>query len=274
MDKSFKPFDMNFQFRLGGTLLEPQEAVALFSATTSDSNKKPMIDLDHVIDFDALDPGKLFELAVNKQNEDLASLAWKISIQQTKGTASKQKATHVSPKFKVLEGTSNTLDLDEIIAYLNRTSCYCTLGVAMLLKVTNEKEWVTLRETAIMFANNLMTKGSSKSCKFLRGFELRNGVLSPIDLSSGMERRKTFHVSPMYLALREGLVYCTKHNLLQHKRMLSVGATNSGLTSPQIDNTRRIYYKISATSRGKELVEMWGDIDRYIAKNFEMQAAS
>ena len=273
MGGSFKPFDMNFQFRLGGTLLEPQEAVALFSATTSDSDKKPMIDLDHVIDFDALDPGKLFELAVNKQSEDLASLAWKISIQQTKGTAPKQKAKHASPKLKVLEGASTVLDLDEIIAHLNRTSRYSTLGVAMLLKVTSEKEWVTLRETAIMYANDLMAKGSSKSCKFLRGFELRNGVLSPIDPSSGIERRKTFHVSPMYLALREGLVYCTKHDLLHHKRMLSVGATNSGATSPQIENTRRIYYKISATERSKQLVEMWGDIDRYIAKNFEMLAA-
>jgi hypothetical protein len=126
----------------------------------------------------------------------------------------------------------------------------------------------------VTFANDLMKNGSNVSCNFLRGFELRNGELSPIDISSGMERKRTFHVSPMYLALREGLVYCTKHNLLQYKRMLSVGATHSGVTSPQIDNTRRIYYKISATERGKQLVEMWGDLDRYIAKSFEIQAAS
>lgn len=276
MDRSFNLHDMSFQFCLGGTPLEPQEAMALFSATTAGSGKKPMIELDHLIDFNNLDPGKLFELAINKQNEELASLAWKISIQQTKKDSSKQSAQRTSTKLKVLDGAVKTseTELDDIISYLNRTTSYATLGVAMLLKATSEKEWVTLRETAVNFANDLMKNGSNVSCKFFRGFELRNGKLSPIDMSSGMERKRTFHVSPMYLALREGLVYCTKHNLLQHKRMLSVGATNSGMTSPQIDNTRRIYYKISAAERGKQLVGMWGDLDRYIAKSFEMQTAS
>jgi len=259
---------MNFQFCLAGTPIEPHEAVALLEIAAPKGSSKPMIDISTIIDTKELNASKLFELAVSKQNQDLASLAWKISVQQ------KQPATFGAPKLKVVSSVKEPT-LEGIIEQLNGTNSYCALGTAMLLKATSFKQWVTLRETATYFAGEIVNKKLGfPTSKFLRGFEMVEGKPTPIDLSSGIERKHTFHVSPMYIALREGLVYCKKHGLVEQKQMLSVGAPYSKNSSLQIDSTRRIYYKINCSKRGLQLVEMWADMDRYIEKNFELQAVS
>lgn len=267
---------MNFQFRLGGVPLETSEAAALLNMSNG-SSKAPVIDLETLIGHDALDAGKLFEMAVSKQDQSLASLAWKISIQQQNKTTTKKPET---PKLKVVRTAHSDLeDLEEIIEYLNNSSSYSAMGVAMLLRAASRKEWITLRATAIQFANqmwssSLTKKGFAMNSKMFRGFEFTNGSLSPVDLSSGVERRNTFHVSPMYIALREGLIYCKQQNLVEQEKCVSVGAPYATKKSPQADSTRRIYYRIKASERGKELTSMWADLDRYIEKTFELQAAS
>jgi len=207
---------MNFQFCLAGTPIEPHEAVALLEIAAPKGSSKPMIDISTIIDTKELNASKLFELAVSKQNQDLASLAWKISVQQ------KQPATFGAPKLKVVSSVKEPT-LEGIIEQLNGTNSYCALGTAMLLKATSFKQWVTLRETATYFAGEIVNKKLGfPTSKFLRGFEMVEGKPTPIDLSSGIERKHTFHVSPMYIALREGLVYCKKHGLVEQKQMLSV----------------------------------------------------
>lgn len=266
---------MNFQFRLGGVPLETSEAAALLNMS-SGSSKPPVIDLETLIGHDALDAGKLFEMAVSKQDQNLASLAWKVSVQQQNKTATKRIET---PKLKVVKDVRSDLkDLESIIEYVNSSSSYSAMGVAMLLKATSKKEWVTLRSTAIQFANqmwsaSLSKKGFAMNSKMFRGFEFTNGSLSPVDLSSGVERRNTFHVSPMYISLREGLIYCKQQDLVEQERCVSVGAPYAVNKAPQADSTRRIYYRIKASERGRELISMWADLDRYIEKTFELQAA-
>ena len=269
--------DMNFQFQLGGVPLEANEAAALLSMNKTGSSSPTMIDLESVIDSEALDAGKLFEMAVSKQDESLASLAWKISVQQKDKKVIPVKK---EPKFKVITGKpSDTKSLEEIIEHLNNSSSYSSLGAAMILKAASEKEWVTLRTTAIGFANkmwadSLNKKGLVLNYKMLRGFELQNGSLEPVHLSSGVKRKDTFHVSPMYIALREGLLFCKKQDLVIQKNRVSIGAPYSKGTSKQADSTRRIYYSIKATERGHELLSMWADIDRYIDKTLVSQVAS
>lgn len=264
---------MNFQFALAGIPIEMAEAEALLKATRGDT-ANPVIDISSLIDSENLDASKLFEMAVSKKQQDLASLAWKISMQQTKPIKATQMAAPT--KLRLVEKEESSVDLGEIIDHLNNSRSYATLGVAMLLKATSTKQWVTLRETATFFANELFKQRHVvPPSKFLRGFQVMDGGMSvgPVDMSSGLERRHTFHVSPMYIALREGLLYCKKHDLVEQKRMLSVGAPYAKAPKNNSDSTRRIYYKISATSRGKQMVNLWADLDQYIMKNFEMQAA-
>lgn len=259
---------MNFQFRIGGTILEQNEAEALLSATKN-SSTPTIIDLNPVLSHAQMDAGKLFELAVTQKNQDLASLAWKISVQQQQ--EAKKKETAKTPKL-TLVSYEKQQSLESIIEHLNNTTSYRSLGVAMLLKATKEREWVTLREVATEFANEMWPRVST-NCKLLKGFEHKAGKLTPVDLSSGIERRYTFHVSPLYISLREGLIYCKSQNLMEQKKMLSVGAPYAKTTDPRTESTRRIYYKIKATERGEALAELWADIDRYIQKGFQIQQA-
>lgn len=262
---------MNFQFALAGIPIELAEAEALLKAMRGET-VSPVIDISTLIDSKNLDASKLFEMAVNKKQQGLASLAWKISMQQAK--PSKVSKLAVPTKLRLIENEPKPCGLEEIIDHLNNSRSYATLGVAMLLKATSTKQWVTLRETATFFANELFKQRHiAPASKFLRGFQVMDGGLSPVDMSSGLERRHTFHVSPMYIALREGLLYCKKHGLVEQKRMLSVGAPYAKAPKQNSDSTRRIYYKIAATSRGKDMVNLWADLDQYIMKNFEIQAA-
>ena len=263
---------MNFQFALAGIPIEMAEAEALLKATRGAATT-PVIDIGSLIDSQNLDAAKLFEMAVSNKQQDLASLAWKVSMQQNKvGVAT--SFAKPNRKLKLVEGSTKATQLEEIIDHLNKSRSYASLGVAMLLKATNTKQWVTLRETATFFANELFKQRQAyPASKFMRGFQVMDGGLSPVDMSSGLERKHTFHVSPMYIALREGLIYCKNHELVEQKRMLSVGAPYAQSPSKNSDSTRRIYYKISASERGKQLVDMWADLDEYIMKNFEVQAA-
>ena len=70
---------MTFQFLLNGTPLEQSEAATLIK-TVKNSRSAPTIELSEVFDTSKLDSKSLFELAVDKGSQELASLAWKISV--------------------------------------------------------------------------------------------------------------------------------------------------------------------------------------------------
>ena len=259
---------MNFQFAFNGTPIEPHEAVALLEASSNKGSSKPVIDISNLIDSKDLDAGKLFELAVSNQNQGLASLAWKISVQQNQARPRKAQGQSTYSTSRIL--TADTDSIENIIEHLNSTTNYTSLGVALLLRATSNKEWITLRETAIHYVNEvILNKLGLNNSKFLRGFEWDGQQYMPVDMSSGQKRRNTFHVSPLYISLREGLVYCKKHDLVNQKKMLSVGALYVKNPSPSVDSTRRLYYKIKASDRGQQLIKMWADMDRYIEKVLE-----
>lgn len=262
---SYTVFDMNFQFCFNGTPIEPHEAVALLEASSYKGPTKPVIDICNLIDSKDLDAGKLFEMAVSNQNQGLASLAWKVSVQQNQAQPRKVQTPASHSASKAL--TVDTDSIENIIEHLNGTSTYTSLGVALLLRATSSKEWVTLREAAIHYVNDvILDKLKLNNSKFLRGFKWDGNQFMPVDMSSGQKRRDTFHVSPLYISLREGLVYCKKHDLVNQKKMLSVGAPYTKNPSPSVDSTRRLYYKIKASDRGQQLIKMWADMDRYIDK--------
>jgi hypothetical protein len=258
---------MNIQFSLAGTALNSEEALALLESTKGKGSNS-VIELERIIDINELDANVLFQTAVATGDQNLASLAWKISVSKK----TEPQPVKETPKLTLVTPAKKLQDLDSIIDYLNKTSSYTSTGVAMLLKMSAGKEWFTLRETAIHFANTIFAEDRMLiTSKFFRGFEYVDGKLSPIDYNGKIERKKTFHVSPMYIALREGLVYCTRNELLEQVRVLSVGAPYVDQPTPSVQATRRVYYKIRATERGKQLAEMWADLDRYIVRNFAAQ---
>lgn len=260
---------MNFQFCFNGTPIEPSEAVALLEATSGKDRNGSIIDISNFIDSKNLDANKLFELSVSSKNQGLASLAWKISIQQSQAKPSSGDTQNI--KAIVAPSNNKTNNLEDIIEHLNSTTSYTALGVALILNATKDKEWVTLRGVASDVVNEILSeKLHLTKSKFFRGFESQGGVYTPLDLSSGHKRKYTFHVSPLYISLREGLVYCKTHGLVEQKKLLSTGAPYAKNSSPSADSTRRLYYKIKASERGHELIKLWADLDRYIEKTIRI----
>jgi len=266
--------DMNFQFCLMGTPVELNEAAALMTATRG-TNKKPLdIELSNLLDFNTVDSKKLFELAVESNNQELASLAWKVSVNQKQHRPQLQQVQNVLPKKvkQVVVATSNT-SVDDLIDKMVQSTAYPFVGAAMLLKAANDKEWVTLRETALYFANSMWAAPTiSRKSRFFRGLTWENGKLTTLDLSAGVPRRETFHVSPLYISLREGLIFCTKEGLVEQRRLLSTGCTDKEKIVPNsIAQMKRMYYKVRLTAKGRELCSQWGDIEYYIAQQFATQ---
>jgi hypothetical protein len=265
---------MNFQFCLKGTPIDQNEAAALLTATRG-ANKKPLdIELSNLLDFNTVDSKKLFELAVENNNQALASLAWKVSVDQKQDRPQLQQTQIALPKkIKQVVSTSADTSIDNLIDKMAQSTSHPFVGAAMLLKAANDKEWITLRETALSFANTMWAVPTvSRNSRFFRGLTLNKGKLTTLDLSSGVPRRQTFHVSPLYISLREGLVFCIKEGLVEQRRMLSTGCTDkSRVVSTAISQMKRMYYKVRLTNKGRELCSHWGDIEYYIAQQFAAQ---
>jgi len=250
---------MNFQFLLQGTPIEKEEAAALFKATQSAKTDYYPIDLEKVIDLKVIDSKKLFDLAVEKKIPDLASLAFKVSL-ATNSNASKPRVRNpnrIARRTARVRGSSS----EEIIELLNQTSSYWATGAASILLETSSTEWCTLREIAINIVNMLDRQTRMpKNSVLYRGFTQTDEGWEPLDFSYGVERKNTFHVSPVYIGLREGLLWCVKNGLVEQKSLMSVTPTNESNKGTM----SRIFYKIKATENANSIVGLWADLPNYI----------
>ena len=85
---------MDIQFSLHGSPLLYSEAEALIQ--TSTRIKKPLkIDITDYVNVDELNSSKLFDLAVKTKNQELASLAFKISVSKDKTTTKQENKNTV-----------------------------------------------------------------------------------------------------------------------------------------------------------------------------------
>ncbi len=274
MDRSHH-FDMNFQFCLQGVPLESSEASALIDATRNGRKNPISIELTNLIDFGKVDSKRLFDLAVETNNKELASVAWKVSVEQR---LTQTKFIRRDPvKLSVVSSPSKLNYVENLIETLVKSNTYSHAGAAMLLQAASQKEWVTIRETALLFANTMWdNKEVPRDSKFFRGFIPTREGLTTLDLGTGVSRKDTFHVSPIYIGLREGLLLCLREGLVEQRKVLSTGAVNKkGKPVPSnVSKMQRVYYKVKLTGRGQELCDKWGDMDLYISQQFSHQVAS
>lgn len=267
---------MNLHFRLQGTLLEPQEAAALLTAANKGANTIPEIDLDKVINIDKLDSASLFKMSVETNNKDLASLAWKISVAQQDTTGKKPTFKKTPTRVKKYESTPQQT-IEELIEHIASSTSYPCVGMAMLLQMTNENSSTTIRKTAVHYVNKIWEDGllikrphNQGTSKFFRGFKPTGDGWVPLILQPGIVRKDTFHVSPIYIALREGLLLGVREGIFEQSSVISWGASQNkeSNTKPGVSKMSRVFYNITKTNKGSEMYSKWGDIDEYIKKAF------
>lgn len=265
--------NMPFQFLLGSTPIKQTEAAALLAATGEYGEGPISIELTDIFDFRKIDSKRLFELSVQKQDQDLASLAWKISIQKavdgkavlkSKGAP---KTTRNGAHMKVLKESATP---EELIEKLNSHNSYWSAGAALLLMQSSVGDWVTMREVATDYVNKLWRNtGVRETCVAFKGFTRNSGTgaWEPVDNAAGIDRKNTFHVSPVYIGLREGLIWCRNHGLVEQEKGISVGSLRDNAAA-KAEHMQRMFYKVRATRLGHTVVESWGDIEDYIDRVF------
>jgi hypothetical protein len=265
-------FSMDFNFNYGGMTLDKPEAAALLQASSPKGTKPFEIDLSKLIDVRVVDSNKLFKLSVDQQNPALASLAFKLA---TANVPTTPKATHkvvITDKEPVPSSTGLMLGMEplEIIADLNKSACYRSVGTAVLLHYANTVDSRAMRDIASEFVNDCLTTHKMKKTSIaFRGFtQGSGGKLEPIDNAPKIPRRDTYPVSPVYISLREGLIYCERHGLLSIRQNYSVGSLRSD-ASPLAEKLKRMYYTFKLTDKGNEVKEYWGDMESFIVKFFK-----
>jgi hypothetical protein len=243
-----------FTYTLKGKDLTKDEAVALAEATSSIPIK---IDLATVLNLRKVDSAKLFKLSVERKSPELANLAYKISVSDA------QDAPIAT--VKQIEVMAIQRPLDQLLDGLHGSNGLWSVGAAMILSAASNGSWWTLRQVASYWVNNLEV--SPKSVLF-QGFELMNGVWEPRDYRTGVSRRETFHVSPVYIALRDALQWLMKNDLVERRSNISRGSRDENQTA-QVKAMLRPFYSMQLNKRGKEMIEMWGDADQFILNSFK-----
>jgi hypothetical protein len=250
---------MTFQFLLNGTPLDAGEAATLIK-TVKNSRTAPTIELSEVFDISKLDSKALFEMAVDKGSQELASLAWKISVGKP---AKKMKVGRPVVQKTVWEGP------EALIEELHKSQSYWAVGAAMILDYFSEiNDWSTLRKIAIFYVNDIDASDNKvpHDSVMYKGFTWSEelDMYDPLVLRAGIDRRDTFHVSPMYLSLREGMNWCMKNGLVEQKSQVSYGS----LDGAKGNTMQRVYYNLRLTKRGQDVSQLWADSNEYILNFF------
>ncbi len=243
-----------FTYTLKGKDLTKDEAVALAEATSASPIK---IELASVLNLRKVDSAKLFKLSVEKKSPELANLAWKISVSDALEAP--------IALTKQLEVMSIQRPVDQLLEDLHRSNGLWAVGTAMILGSASNGSWWTLRQVASYWVNNLEV--SPKSVLF-QGFELMNGMWEPKDFRTGISRRETFHVSPVYICLRDALQWLMKNDLVERRSNISRGSRDENQTS-QVRAMLRPFYSVQLNERGKEMIELWGDAEQFILNSFK-----
>jgi hypothetical protein len=143
------------------------------------------------------------------------------------------------------------------------------VGAAMILDYFSEfNDWNTLRKIAIFYVNDIDASNNKvpHDSILYKGFTWSEelGNFDPVVLRAGVDRKDTFHVSPMYLSLREGMNWCMKNGLVEQKSQMSYGS----LDGASGNTMQRVYYNLRLTKRGQDVSLLWADSNEYILNFF------
>jgi len=269
-DDSIKPVlntsEMStFQFTLQDQPITEKEAATIVAVTSTAEVPSIKIELTKLIKLQKLNTKKLFDLAIDRKDESLAQLAWKLSVlprERTKTTASKR--TLVPRQL-----SDSDLTASNVIATICGTRSNWAAGVAIILSAVYQmdkvEEELTIRSISEMFVNQMWFEYSfPPESSIFKGFKYENAtrdsdaeiiaVVSKEDAGS----TGTYNEGPVYSSVRAGLLWAKAHQLVEVKEGISHGSSKKD-SSGIGEYTQRKYYQIFPTRFGQDVIELWGD---------------
>jgi hypothetical protein len=274
LEKNTLPKQMtSFQFTLNEQPVTDKEAIALLKAANHGKESQPQIELTKVFNLKKLNTKDLFKQAVETHNQDLATLAWKISVSggaaQELSDKPRYRRAKVSHKIE-----PENLNEDTVISVVCTNTAYWSVGVALLMYALNERfhPGVTLKEICIDYVNQAWHKFDLPEESILfNGFQREETnmgpVWSPIRNTSDTPQ-STYPTSAIYMCAREGMQWAKEHQLIDIETCISYGS-EKGNDDERTAKTQRKYYKLSPTQFGTSVFNKWGDsielVNRYFA---------
>ena len=279
-DEPIQPFlntsEMStFQFTLQDQPITEKEAAALVAVTSTAEIPSIKIELTKLVKLQKLDTKKLFNLAIDRKDESLAQLAWKLSI------LPQPKVKTASPKCYVVPRRISDSDLtaSNVIATVCGTKSNWAAGVAIILSAVYQmekgEEELTIKNISEMFVNQMwFDYGFPPESSIFKGFKYENptrdtdaeiiAVVSKEDAGS----TGTYNEGPVYASVRAGLLWAKAHQLVEVKEAISHGSSKKN-TSGIGEYTQRKYYQIFPTRFGRDVIELWGDCMAKAVNYFE-----
>lgn len=251
----------NFQFTLQDQPITEKEAEALVSLSGS-SDSPIKIELTKLVKIQKLNTKQLFNLAIEKKDESLAQLAYKLSVGPTAKAITSTQRRNVIPH----QIPEDQLTTEQVIGTLCRTRALWAAGTSIILwavyQAERSGEEQTIKSVSEQFVNHAwfddLVPGN---CAIFDGFtqavsttKAWEAVVSKKDGG----HRGTYHEGPVYSGVRAGLAWAKAHNLVETVEAISYGAL-SGKKNTVADHTQRKYYKILPTQFGVETMKEWSD---------------
>ena len=249
---------MKLNFQLHGVDLQEAEAKSLLKI--QEEIPAITIDLATVLDRDVLDAKKLFNLSIEKQRPELATLAAKLAIQKPFSKVNTRKPS--KERVAIPDLAVEPISLDEALEKLCGDKNLMTAGAAMVLSSLAEKNNRTMREIAVEQVNKMWRNDVNVRSTIFNGFTKINGVFAPFIGRAG-KGVVTYHSSPLYNSLREGSAFLVKSGFAVATGEVSFGSENKKLTGSE-PLLRRVVYRSKLTEHGSVLADTWADVDQAI----------
>jgi hypothetical protein len=258
-----------FQFTIQNTPITEKQAVALVS-TGSDGENLPTIELTKIFKIKKVNAKMLFNEAVQKNDEDLARLAWKLSTL----TNYKQPKTARAGRSVPYKIPDDRLNVGTVIEALCRSKSNWAAGVCIVLWCTYQAEdphglnALTIKGMCEMFVNQSYYDDElSENNPVYQGF-----AKAPNDMSPAFNAEKwfaliskkqsedgiTYHNGPLYAAMRGGVLWAKEHKLIELKEHISYGSYDNNPEGPG-SKTQRKYYTAEPTDFGRSVACEWED---------------
>ena len=249
---------MQIQFTLGGVAVEKSEANALFKLS---GVKELKVDVTDFIDKSKISPESLFELSVEEKDPGLAAVAAKYAMVYGKGKRKYEKSgrTNIIKIKKVEQDPFKTLE--QLVSVPTNRS----VGAAMILNSLCDGGTRTLKEIAVDQVNHLIDFGwldKEDSPGLLKGFVWNKKT--KWTANTDFKKGPLYHQCSVYTALREGLLFLNKFNLVNTEEEISFGSKNKVLL-PSLKLQRR-QYSVTLNDNGLQVMQTWGDSEDFIAQ--------
>lgn len=254
-----------FQFTLQDQPITEKEAATIVAVTSTAEAPSIKIELTKLIKLQKLNTKKLFDLAIDRKDESLAQLAWKLSVLPQSNTKTTSSKRSLVPR----QLSDADLTASNVIATICGTKSNWAAGVAIILSAVYQmdkvEEELTIRSISEMFVNQMWFEYSfPPESSIFKGFKYENptrdsdamiiAVVSKEDAGS----TGTYNEGPVYSSVRAGLLWAKAHQLVEVKEAISYGSSKKD-SSGIGEYTQRKYYQIFPTRFGRDVIELWGD---------------